>query len=193
MGTHPAPEEGAGWLAGGGERGERGHQQASLSVNARLSALIASDLGVEGYRRTLEQPYVVHLGRNSSELITRLAYLGGISRGVLAPLLQGLEHFITAVVLVVGLLLYQPGLAMGLVAVFLLTHESLARLNPARLRSNSIKTNHYSQHSLKAQQEAGLIQSPSQAFLPGLRAWVEVGGMTSSLCPKASPPQPISI
>jgi hypothetical protein len=54
---------------------------ANLSVNARLSALIASDLGVEVYRRTLEQPYVVHLGRNSSEVITLLAYLGGISRG----------------------------------------------------------------------------------------------------------------
>jgi hypothetical protein len=38
----------------------------------------------------------------------------------------------------------------------------------------------------------GLIQSVSQALLPRLRAWVEVGGMASSLCPKALPPQPIS-
>ena len=93
----------------------------------------------------------MHLGRNSSEVITLLAYLGWISRGVLAPLLQGLAGFITAVVLVVGLLLYQRGLAMGLVAVFLLTHGSLARLNRGRLWSISIKANHYSQHSLKAQ------------------------------------------
>ena len=40
---------------------------------------------------------------------------------------------------------------------------------------------------------AGLIQSVSQAFLPGLRAWVEVGGIAPSQCPKAFLPQPISI
>jgi hypothetical protein len=39
---------------------------------------------------------------------------------------------------------------------------------------------------------AGLIQSPSQASLPGLSAWVEVGGIASSLCSKALPPPPIS-
>jgi hypothetical protein len=39
----------------------------------------------------------------------------------------------------------------------------------------------------------GLIQSLSQGFLPGLSAWVEVGGIASSLCPTALLPQPISI
>jgi hypothetical protein len=38
----------------------------------------------------------------------------------------------------------------------------------------------------------GLIQSPSQAFLPVLSAWVEVGGIASSLCSKAILLQPIS-
>ena len=40
--------------------------------------------------------------------------------------------------------------------------------------------------------EAGLIQSPSQASLQGLSAWVEVGGIASSLCLKAPLTQPIS-
>ena len=39
----------------------------------------------------------------------------------------------------------------------------------------------------------GLIQSLSQGLLPGLSAWVEVGGIASSLCSRASLPQPISI
>ena len=39
---------------------------------------------------------------------------------------------------------------------------------------------------------AGLIQSPSQASLQGLSAWVEVGGIASSLCLKAPLTQPIS-
>ncbi len=37
-----------------------------------------------------------------------------------------------------------------------------------------------------------LIQSPSQAPLSRLSAWVEVGGIAPSLCLKAPPPQPIS-
>jgi ABC-type bacteriocin/lantibiotic exporter with double-glycine peptidase domain len=126
---------------------------ANLFVNARLSALIASDLGEEGYRRTLEQSYAVHVGRNSSEVITKLAYLGGISRGILAPLLQGLSGLIVAVVLVVGLLAYKPTLALGLAAVFLATYGAMARLNRRRLHRISVLSDQYSQRSLKAQQE----------------------------------------
>lgn len=40
---------------------------------------------------------------------------------------------------------------------------------------------------------AGLIQSPSHERLPGLSTLAEVGGIASSLCPKALLPQPISI
>jgi hypothetical protein len=38
----------------------------------------------------------------------------------------------------------------------------------------------------------GLIQSVSLAFLPGLRALVEVGWIASSQCPRAFLPQQIS-
>jgi ABC-type multidrug transport system fused ATPase/permease subunit len=130
-----------------------GIRAANLFVNARLSALIGSDLAVEGYRRSLEQPYVVHLGRNSSEVITRLAYLGGVSRGVLAPLLQGLSGLIVAITLIAGLLLYQPGLALGLALLFLLSYSSLAGLNRRRLHLISALSDHYSQLSLRTQQE----------------------------------------
>ena len=126
---------------------------ANLFVNVRLSALIGSDLAVEGYRRTLEQPYAVHLGRNSSEVITRLGYLGLISRGVLAPLLQAFAGFIMALVLVMGLLFYQPVLAVGLAAIFTITYASLAGLNRRNLHRISARANEYSQRSLKVQQE----------------------------------------
>lgn len=125
----------------------------NLYVNAHLSALIASDLGVEGYRRTLEQPYGVHLQRNSSEVITKLTYLGGISRGILAPLLQGLSGLIVAIVLVVGLMAYQPKLAIGLAALFLATYGAIVHLNRRRLELISMQSDLYSKRSLKAQQE----------------------------------------
>ena len=40
--------------------------------------------------------------------------------------------------------------------------------------------------------QAGLIQSVAQPPWSGLRAWCEVGGITSSLCPKPFLPQPTS-
>jgi ABC-type multidrug transport system fused ATPase/permease subunit len=126
---------------------------ANLFVYARLSALIGSDLAVEAYRRTLEQPYVVHVGRNSSEVITRLGYLGLISRGVLSPLLQGLSGLIVAVVLLSGLLLYQPTLAAVLAAILLLSYGALARFNRLRLRRISTRADRCSKRSQKAQQE----------------------------------------
>jgi ABC-type multidrug transport system fused ATPase/permease subunit len=125
----------------------------NLFVYARLSALIGSDLAVEAYRRTLEQPYVVHVGRNSSEVITRLGYLGLISRGVLAPLLQGLSGLIVAVVLLAGLLLYQPTLAALLAAILLISYGALARFNRLRLRQISSRADRCGKRSQKAQQE----------------------------------------
>ena len=47
--------------------------------------------------------------------------------------------------------------------------------------------------ALFAMQEPGLIQSLSQGLLPELSAWVEVGGIASSLCLRAFLLQPISI
>ncbi len=40
---------------------------------------------------------------------------------------------------------------------------------------------------------SGLIERPSQACLPGLRAWAEVGWIALSQCPRAFLPQPMSI
>ena len=126
---------------------------ANLYVNSRLSALIGSDLCVEGYRRTLEQPYPVHLGRTSSEVMTRLNYLSGISRGVMAPLLLGLSGLFVVVILVGGLVLYQPALALGLAIAFLGSYGALAQFNRRRLQRISALSDRYSQRSLKVQQE----------------------------------------
>ena len=42
----------------------------NLWLNGRLAAAIGSDLSCEAYKRTLFQPFEVHIQRNSSEVIT---------------------------------------------------------------------------------------------------------------------------
>jgi hypothetical protein len=45
----------------------------TLWLNGRLAAAIGSDLSSEAYRRTLYQPYLVHVTRNSSGLIATIS------------------------------------------------------------------------------------------------------------------------
>ena len=42
----------------------------NLWLNGRLAAAVGSDLSCEAYRRTLYQPYEVHVQRNSAAVIT---------------------------------------------------------------------------------------------------------------------------
>ena len=73
---------------------------ANLWLNGRLAAAVGSDLSCEAYRRTLYQPYGVHVQRNSAAVIT--ATTTQISRTVAA--LTSLLQLITAVVVAMGLL-----------------------------------------------------------------------------------------
>ena len=48
------------------------NRRLSILLNGRLSAVIGSDFGIEAYRRTLYQPYAVHVQKNSAAVITGL-------------------------------------------------------------------------------------------------------------------------
>ena len=94
----------------------------NLWLNARLSAAIGSDMSCEAFRRTLYQPYCVHLGRNSSELIASItADVGRVISLVLNPLLWMLSSGLIALSLVAALLaidwleVVSAGLVVGLV------------------------------------------------------------------------------
>ena len=50
-----------------------GVRLANLWLNGRLAAAVGSDLSCEAYRRTLYQPYCVHVQRNSAAVLPFLA------------------------------------------------------------------------------------------------------------------------
>ena len=96
----------------------------NLWLNTRLAAAIGSDLSCEAYRRTLYQPYAVHLERNSSELIATISGdVGTVIGGVLNPLLLLLSSGLIALSLMSALLAIDwliavvAGLVVGLVYV----------------------------------------------------------------------------
>ena len=86
----------------------------NLWLNGRLAAAIGSDLSCEAYRRTLYQPYAVHLARNSSELIASISTdVNRVIYQVLSPLLLLLSSGLIAASLVVALLAIDWNIAVG--------------------------------------------------------------------------------
>ena len=73
-----------------------------LWVGARFISASGADLSVEAYRRTLYQPYRVHVARNSSEVISGITNkVNGAVFGVLWPLLT----LVSSILLLVGVML----------------------------------------------------------------------------------------
>ena len=86
----------------------------NLWLNGRLAAAIGSDLSCEAYRRTLYQPYAVHLSRNSSELIASISTdVNRVIYQVLIPLLLLLSSGLIAFSLVLALLAIDWTIAVG--------------------------------------------------------------------------------
>jgi ATP-binding cassette subfamily B protein len=86
----------------------------NLWLNGRLAAAIGADLSCEAYRRTLYQPYAVHLARNSSELIASISNdVGRVIGQVLNPLLLLLSSGLIAASLVLALLAIDWAIAVG--------------------------------------------------------------------------------
>ncbi len=110
-----------------------------LRVSTRLSVSAAADLGIEAYRRTLYQPYRVHVERNSSDVLSGvLEKVETATRSVFQPI-QTLGTSILMVVTVIGtLLVISPVVALvtfsGLGGCYAAVVLSVRR----RLRNNGL-------------------------------------------------------
>lgn len=97
----------------------------TLWLNGRLAAAIGSDLSCEAFRRSLYQPYAVHVARNSSSLISSIS--GDVDRvigQVLNPLLLLLSSSLSVIALVGTLLAINWTIAMGTGLVILLVYSA---------------------------------------------------------------------
>ncbi|UCV10594.1 ABC transporter ATP-binding protein [Dechloromonas denitrificans] len=73
-----------------------------LWMSTRLSFATGADLGISIYRRTLFQPYAVHVARNSSEVINGISTkANGVIYSVIAPMLM----IINSIVMLIAILL----------------------------------------------------------------------------------------
>ena len=125
----------------------------NLRLNSRLAAAVGSDLSCEAYRRTLYQPYGVHVQRNSSTVITATSTQIELTVGALNALLQLITSAVVAVGLFAGLLWIDASIALALVGLFGSAYGVLALVMRRELRSNGIRIAEAYNQQLKALQE----------------------------------------
>ena len=125
----------------------------NLRLNSRLAAAVGSDLSCEAYRRTLYQPYGVHVQRNSSTVITATSIQVDVTVGALNALLQLTTSAVVAVGLLSGLLCIDASIALAVMALFGSAYVVLALLMRRELRSNGIRITEALNLQLKALQE----------------------------------------
>ena len=109
-----------------------------LWASARLAFGSGADLSSEVYRRTLYQPYSVHIARNSSEVISGITNkVGGTVLGVMFPLMTLISYGVSLLATLVALLIIDPWLALGAGFGFGACYGIISWFSRRRLRGNS--------------------------------------------------------
>ena len=109
----------------------------NLWLNGQLSAAVGSDLSSEAYRRTLYQPYGVHVQRNSAAVINGTITQINLTVVALNSLLQLITSSVVAAGLFVGLLLIDTPVAVSAASLFATTYVVIAIAARRKLRRNS--------------------------------------------------------
>lgn len=124
-----------------------------LWASTRLSFATGADLSISIYRRTLYQPYAVHVARNSSEIINGIS---NKTSGVISTIMMLLNLIGSSVMLVailVAVLSVEPIIAFAAFGGFGLIYGFVVRVTRNRLLRNSQSIARESTQVIKSLQE----------------------------------------
>lgn len=125
-----------------------------LWASTRLSFATGADLSISIYRRTLYQPYAVHVARNSSEVISGIAgKANGVIYSVIMPALTIISSSIMLITILIALLSVDPLIALAAFGGFGLIYACIIKLTRNRLLVDSQCIARESIHVIKSLQE----------------------------------------
>jgi len=124
-----------------------------LWVSIRLGNATGSDLSIEVYRRTLYQPYSVHVARSSSEIISGITQKVGIATSVLISVVTVVTSAALFAAIMITLLAIDPLIAIVATASFGSAYGIIAWLTRHRLVRNSQRIAQEQTQVVKALQE----------------------------------------
>jgi ABC-type multidrug transport system fused ATPase/permease subunit len=125
-----------------------------LFASSRLAVASGTDLSIDVYRRTLYQPYRVHVARNSGEVISGITNkVNGVVFGVLLPLLTLVSSTVLLVAIMLALLSIDPMVASVAAVGFGASYALITSTSRSRLHSNSQRIAYEQTQVVKALQE----------------------------------------
>jgi ABC-type multidrug transport system fused ATPase/permease subunit len=123
-------------------------------VNARFSLAVGAELSADIYRRTLYQPYITQVSRNSSELISALlGKTNAVIFGIIAPILGFLSASLILISILTALFVVDPQIALIACSGFGAMYFLIARGAKKRLAADSELTSRESNLVVKTLQE----------------------------------------
>jgi ABC-type multidrug transport system fused ATPase/permease subunit len=125
-----------------------------LWAQTRLSHAIGADFSISIYRRTLYQPYAVHVARNSSEVIAGISgKANGVVHSTLLPTFTILSSTLMLIFILLALLSIEPMIALSAFAGFGAIYVVIIFVTKKALVRDSQRINHESNQVIKALQE----------------------------------------
>ena len=108
-----------------------------LWANTRLSLAAGADLSIEIYRRTLYQPYAVHIARNSAEIINAISVKTAIVTSSISAVIQLISCSIVLVAVLLALLSIDPVVALAAFGGFGSIYAIVIHVTRKRVMVNS--------------------------------------------------------
>ncbi|NTU69694.1 ABC transporter ATP-binding protein [bacterium] len=100
-----------------------------LWASTRLSFATGADLSISIYRRTLYQPYAVHVARNSSEVINGISTkANGVIYSIIVPALTLISSSIMLITILIALLSVNPVIALAAFGGFGMIYAFIIKL-----------------------------------------------------------------
>ena len=125
-----------------------------LWASTQLACRTGADLSINIYRRTLYQPYAVHVSRNTSEVISGVTIKANhVISNVLSPALTLVSSGIMMIAVISVLLMVNYVVALSALAGFGLIYGVIVRLTRKNLVANSERTTIELNRAIKALQE----------------------------------------
>lgn len=124
-----------------------------LYANTSHAFSCVADISIEVYRRTLYQPYWVHVTRNSSEVISGITNKVGSAVNVLSQLLTLISSLVLLVVITLALLMIDPFVALVSAGCFSASYVLITFVARRQLQRSSQRIAHEQTQVVKALQE----------------------------------------
>lgn len=125
-----------------------------LWASTRISFATGADLSIDIYRRTLYQPYAVHIARNSSEVINGISgKANSVIYGVIAPTMSLISSGVMLSAILIALLSVSPFIALLAFGGFGVIYAAIIRITRKRVSINSQLIARESTHVIKSLQE----------------------------------------